>query len=143
SFVLMTGLLRLAGLPVLDLSRQPIAAVSPADFWRRYNCEAGRFFREIVFVPLGGPSNPVIMIIVTFLVSGVLHEYLATVLIGRLLGLQIAYFLVNGLAAAATFRWRPRGAARFFGLAATLLFNVATTPLFFLTANQFLPWYSH
>lgn len=141
-FVLATGLIRMTGGRVLDLSRNPVAAATPADFWRRYNCEAGRFLRADVFFPLGGRRRPVVMTAITFLINGLLHEYLALILVGRITGYQILFFTLHGAAAAATLRLRPRGPARLIGIAATVLFLYFTSILFFATVDLFLPLYS-
>lgn len=142
-FVLAAGVLRSAGMRTLDLSRHPIAAVTPADYWRRHNCEAGRFFREDVYRVLGGARRPVLGAAGAFLVSGLLHEYMASVMVGRVQGYQSAFFVVQGAAAIATWRVRPRGVARWGWRAGTILFMLVTGVLFFESADGFMRWYAH
>lgn len=91
-FVLLTAIGRLAGSPVMDLSRDPLLAVTPADFWRRYNCAAGRLLHDDVFVPAGGRRSPALGVLLVFAANGLLHEALSVVLTGRLLGYQLAFF---------------------------------------------------
>jgi len=142
-FVFLCALIRLLGVPVRDFSRHPIAAVTPADFWRRYNRDAGRFFHEDVFKPVGGLRWPVRGIMVVFFLNGLLHEYLAWQMTERITGYQMLFFMLNGLAVAATFRYRPRGLAQtLLARVATLGFFYFTTVLFFASVNQFLHWYS-
>ncbi len=140
-FLTVTGGLRLLRCPVIDHSRDPILAVTPADFWRRYNRDAGRFLYEDVFKPLGGLRVPRRGIVLTFLVNGLLHEYLAAVVIGRVTGYMMAFFGLHALAVAVTFRWRPRGAAALAGWAATLAFLATTSVLFFRVIDLIVPWY--
>ena len=61
----------------------PLAARTPADFRRRYNRDAGQFFYENVFKPIGGLHAPAREIILSFLLNGLYHEYLFRVVIGR------------------------------------------------------------
>lgn len=141
-YVTITATLRLIGCNVLDQSREPILAVSPADFWRRYNRDAGRFLYEDIFLPVGGAHAPRRAILVAFAANGLLHEYLAWAIIGRVLGYQIAFFLVQGAAVALTFRLRPRGPGALAGWAATMVFMDVSAVLFLATVQEIIPWYS-
>jgi hypothetical protein len=100
---------RLLGGRAREPMANPFAARSPADFWRRHNRPAQQFFYEDVFKPLGGLRWPIRATLVTFAVSGVLHEYLFSIAIGRVQGYQTAFFLIQGAAVAATRGIRPRG----------------------------------
>jgi len=48
------GLARMFGFELEENFRHPYAAVSVADFYRRWHISLGRFFREYVYIPLGG-----------------------------------------------------------------------------------------
>lgn len=139
-FVLATGILRAAGFAVQDLSRHPIAAVTPADFWRRYNCDAGRFLRENVFrrLPMRSPAARTMTV---FVLNGLLHEYLAWILCGRILGYPTAFFTLQGVAVVLTARRRPTGFAAVASTAATLLFMGASAVLILRTVDAVVPWY--
>ncbi len=141
-FVFLTGAARLLGFPVADGSRNPIAAVTPADFWRRYNMEAGRLLHADVALPLAGMHRPLAGMLAAFLINGVFHEYLASLMIGRVIGYQVALFSICGVASAATWRWRPRGAMAVLSWAGTVVFMVMASVLFFSSADQFMEWYS-
>lgn len=138
-FVFLCGLARVLGIKVIDFSRHPILATTPADFWRRYNREAGRLLYEDLFKPLGGLRRPRRTIMLTFLMNGLFHEYLAWVVVGAAMGYQIAFFALHGLATAATFHLRPRGAAAVVGTLLTILFLFTTSILFFASIG----WYPH
>jgi hypothetical protein len=142
-FVTATAVLRLLGSPMMDVSREPILAVTPADFWRRYNRNPGQLFHEDVFKPLGGIHAPVRGILVSFLVNGLYHEYLAWALTGELRGYQLTFFLLQGLAVAATFRLRPRSWTAILGMMLTIVFNLLVSVFFFATIEQVFGWYSH
>ena len=102
---------RLLGGRAREPMDNPFAARTPADFWKRYNRPAQQFFYEDVFKPLGGLRSPVRATLGTFAVSAVLHEYLFDIAVGRVQGYQMAFFLTQGLAVAATRRVKPRGGA--------------------------------
>ena len=137
-FVLATGLLRLFGFAIHDLSRHPIAATTPADFWRRYNCDAGRFFRENLFrrLPMRSPAARTLVV---FVANGLLHEYLAWILCGRILGYPLAFFSLQGIAVVLTARRRPTGLAAAGSRAATLIFMVASAALILATLHAIAP----
>ncbi len=119
----------------------PFAAITPADFWRRYNRAAQQFFLEDVFKPLGGMRRPVFGTMATFAVSGVIHEYLFDITVRRFQGYQMAFFLIQGVAVTMTARLDPKGWGRAFGIAATLAFMLATGTLFFASVDEVLPFY--
>jgi hypothetical protein len=140
SFVLATAVLRLSGFAVHDLSRHPVTATTPADFWRRYNCDAGRFLRENLFrrLPMRSPAARTMVV---FILNGLLHEYLAWVMCGRILGYPLAFFGLQGLAVVLTARRHPTGPAALASGAATLLFMVAASTLILLSVDAVVPWY--
>lgn len=130
--VVATGFLRCIGSNVTDLSRHPIVSVTPSDFWRRYNRSAGQFFAEDVFKVIGGLRRPVPAIFGTFIANGILHEYIMTASSGRLTGYMMAFFVLQAVGVAASFRIRPRSPLeKAIGIAATFTFNYLTTIFFF------------
>ncbi|MFZ9754944.1 MAG: MBOAT family O-acyltransferase, partial [Bacteroidia bacterium] len=48
------GLARMFGFELEENFRHPYAAISVADFYRRWHISLGRFFRDYVYIPLGG-----------------------------------------------------------------------------------------
>ena len=48
------GMGRIFGFRFLENFRHPYAAVSVADFYKRWHMSLGRFFRDYVYIPLGG-----------------------------------------------------------------------------------------
>jgi hypothetical protein len=132
---------RLLGGRALNFMDSPWAAQTPADFWRRYNRPAGQFLYEDVFKRAGGLRAPARATLVTFAVSAIVHEYLFSIAIGRVEGFQTAFFIVQGIATAATQRLRPHGPLAALALAATLAFNVVTSLLFFAGMDGVVPFY--
>jgi hypothetical protein len=131
-FVLLCGLGRTLGVRMIDLSRDPILAVTPADFWRRYNRNAAQFLCEDVFKPLGGRRHPRQMIMATFLINGLGHEYLAWQFVGSICGYQTLFFAIHGVAAAFTYDVHPRTVrSRVMGRSLTLILLFVTSILFF------------
>ena len=134
---------RLCGGCALTPMRNPLAAVTPADFWRRWNRPTQQFLHEYVYRPLGGHREPVAATLATFVVSGLIHEWLFDLCAGRITGWQMLYFTLHGVAVVATANVHPRGPAlRRLWTAATLAFGFATTLLLGATLNDILPFYS-
>ena len=56
---------------------RPYLASGPADFWHRWNISLSTWFRDYVFIPLGGsrrgPARVALNVMVTFLASGLWH----------------------------------------------------------------------
>ena len=134
---------RLLGGRAIDFMDNPFAARTPADFWRRYNRPVHQFFDEDVFIPLGGRRRRWRALLAVFVISALVHEYVFSMGVGRIQGYQTAYFLLQGLAVAATVRVKPRGAAAVAWVAATFAFNVASGVLFFGSVNGLVPFYQN
>ena len=130
---------RLLGGWSLDPVDRPWAARTPVEFWRRYNRSITEFLREDVFLPAGGRRRRVAPVLVTFLVSGLVHEYIFLAVTGAIHGYQTAFFLLQGCAVALTVRIRP---PRLLGIAGTWAFNVVTSVLFFASLHRAVTFYS-
>lgn len=133
---------RLAGLPATNFARNFFLAPTPAEFWRRYNRPAEQFFHEYVFKPAGGLKRPIAAMFATFVFSGIVHEYVFDIAAGRILGYQMIFFLIQGIASIATLRIRPKGWTRLPWIALTFTFNLATARLFFASLNALVPFYA-
>jgi D-alanyl-lipoteichoic acid acyltransferase DltB (MBOAT superfamily) len=133
---------RLVGGPARDYMNRPYLARTPADFWRRYNRTVQQFFSEDIFKSLdhrlGGPAR----IVIVFLLSAALHEYVFGIATGRIQGYQTAFFLIQGVAAAATARERPRGWRSIVWAAGTALFVLLSSTLFFASMQGVVPFYA-
>ncbi len=68
------GLGRLFGFKYEENFRHPYAAISAGDFYRRWHISLGKFFRDYVYIPLGGNrSNQLRNIMVVWLLTGIWH----------------------------------------------------------------------
>jgi len=71
------GTSRWLGFELTQNFDHPYLARSPADFWRRWNISLSTWFRDYVYIPLGGSrgSRPAWIrnVLVTFLLSGFWH----------------------------------------------------------------------
>ena len=132
---------RLLGGRALDPMKNPIAARTPADFWRRWNRPAQQFLNAYIFMPFGGLRRPVLASLATFGMSGLIHEYVLGIAAGRVQGWQLLFFSVQGCAAVATAHARPTGWTQSLWIAATVAFNLATSVLFFQSVDAILPFY--
>jgi hypothetical protein len=137
----IVALLRLCGARAIEPSVHPVLATTPADFWRRYNRLVGQALYENVFLRVGGRRHAARGTLVAFAVNGIFHEYLATVMVGRVQGYQLGFFALHGAAVALTMRWRPAGIAAHLGRVGTLAFNVATAIPFCLSLDPIFDWY--
>ena len=52
---------------------RPYSAVNPQDFWRRWHMTLSRWFRDYLYIPLGGNRAYIRNILVVFLVCGLWH----------------------------------------------------------------------
>ena len=76
SFSLMWyGLMRLFRLDVPPLSHFCFLSLSPTELWRRYNTIVGAWLRDNIYIPAGGKRDRAKAVLLTFAVSGILHEY--------------------------------------------------------------------
>jgi MBOAT, membrane-bound O-acyltransferase family len=133
---------RLVGGEALDFMRNPFLARTPADFWRRWNVPAHQFLNEYVFKPAGGLRKPIRATLITFGMSGLVHEYVFGIAAGRVQGWQLFFFLVQGIAVVATMNLKPQGRLVPFCVAGTWVWNLASSVLFFVSVNQVVPFYS-
>ena len=71
------GVAKWYGFDLIKNFERPYLAAGPADFWRRWNISLSTWFRDYVYIPLGGSRRgkwrEAINIMVTFLVSGLWH----------------------------------------------------------------------
>ena len=71
------GCARLMGIRLTENFRQPYAASSIRDFWRRWHISLTRWFTDYLYIPLGGSRRGLfrqcVNILVVFLVSGLWH----------------------------------------------------------------------
>jgi alginate O-acetyltransferase complex protein AlgI len=71
------GTSRWLGFELTENFDHPYLARSPADFWRRWNISLSTWFRDYVYIPLGGSRAGELTwarnVLVTFLLSGLWH----------------------------------------------------------------------
>jgi hypothetical protein len=132
---------RLLGQPAMDTMRHPLTAITPADFWRRWNRPTQMWFHEHCFLPAGGWRAPVRATLISFAVSGLAHELVFGIAIGRVPFVQMCFFMLQGVAVILTLRVRPRGWQMVAGFVLTLTFNLATSLLFFRSVGMATPFY--
>lgn len=71
------GVARWFGFELIRNFDHPYLARGPADFWRRWHISLSSWFRDYVYIPLGGsrsgPARRAFNLIATFLLSGLWH----------------------------------------------------------------------
>lgn len=65
------GASRVMGIDLMQNFRQPYFATSLSDFWRRWHISLSTWFRDYVYIPLGGRGGRNLLIV--FLLSGFWH----------------------------------------------------------------------
>ena len=137
-----TSLWRIAGGKARGFMDAPLLAATPAQFWRRYNRPAQQFLYEDIFKPAGALKAPLRATIVTFIVSALVHEYLFSITLARIQGYQTVFFLLQGVAVAATIRFRPVTWLFWPAVAATWIFNLLASIFFLASISYVVPFYS-
>lgn len=71
------GAAKILGFDLMDNFRQPYFAVSVRDFWRRWHISLSTWFRDYLYIPMGGSrvskARRAFNTMVTFVVSGLWH----------------------------------------------------------------------
>ena len=71
------GSARLLGFEIRENFNHPYLAQSPPDFWRRWHMSLSTWFRDYLYIPLGGsrggPGRTARNLIITFFLSGLWH----------------------------------------------------------------------
>jgi len=71
------GSARVLGFELMENFHHPYLARSPSDFWRRWHVSLSTWFRDYVYIPLGGsrvpPAHAAFNLVFTFLLSGFWH----------------------------------------------------------------------
>jgi alginate O-acetyltransferase complex protein AlgI len=123
-----SGLGRMFGITFLENFHYPYAATSCAEFWRRWHISLSTWFRDYVYIPLGGnrlgPVRQEINLAITFLLAGLWHGGRWTFALWG--AWHAAAFLIERRLAA-RIAWRP---PRVLGLAITLAIFVLSMALF-------------
>jgi len=71
------GISRVLGVRLMTNFERPYLAVSIRDFWRRWHISLSTWFRDYLYIPLGGNrvrrARWMLVVMITFVVSGVWH----------------------------------------------------------------------
>jgi D-alanyl-lipoteichoic acid acyltransferase DltB (MBOAT superfamily) len=94
------GLARMMGFNLMENFKQPYFATSPAEFWRRWHISLSTWFRDYLYIPLGGKRVTVsrwyFNLFIVFLISGLWHGANWTFVIwGALHGLYVVLELAT------------------------------------------------
>lgn len=152
------GSAQVMGIKLMKNFQHPYFAKSISDFWRRWHISLSTWFRDYVYIPLGGnragTRRMAINLFITFLISGLWHGANWTFVIwGALHG---AYIILNNGVEPYWIRLRNSGFARrftsaldgislltTFGLVtfAWIFFRAATLPdALYITSHLFSGW---
>ena len=113
------GLGRMIGFRLPENFARPYSAVSVTDFWRRWHMSLSRWFRDYVYIPIGGNRGSSLMtyrnLFTVFLLTGIWHGAAWTFVVwGLFHGVLLALERATGLARVADDAWQvPRRAVTF------------------------------
>ncbi len=113
------GLGRMIGFRLPENFARPYSAVSVTDFWRRWHMSLSRWFRDYVYIPLGGNRGSSLLtyrnLFTVFLLTGIWHGAAWTFVVwGLFHGVLLALERATGLARVSDDAWRvPRRALTF------------------------------
>ncbi|MGI4875165.1 MAG: MBOAT family O-acyltransferase [Janthinobacterium lividum] len=155
---LARGAARVLGYNLVLNFRQPYFAASVGDFWRRWHISLSSWFRDYVYIPLGGsrrgPARTQLNVLVVFLLSGLWHGASWTFVVwGALHGTYLVFESITGPLRAAGARrlaldQHPRllrglGTAAMLALVAYawLFFRANSLPdAFYISSQLFRGW---
>jgi D-alanyl-lipoteichoic acid acyltransferase DltB (MBOAT superfamily) len=135
------GAARIMGFDLMENFRQPYYAKSIPEFWRRWHISLSTWFRDYVYIPLGGNrvSLPawVLIIMIVFVVSGLWHGANWTFMIwGGLHGLFMIGAIL-GKRVGQRLAWPVTVPASLSsGLKVLVTFNLVTFAWIFFRANS-------
>jgi hypothetical protein len=137
------ALWHLAGFKIVKFNHRMWLADTPAQFWRRYHRPAYIWLRQDIFKPLRVLRSPGTALLLTFFLSGLIHEYILTVSLSRMTGHMLAFFTLQGLASWLTWPIHLKGAWKLVGLAATYAFLLTSAVYFFAPVNEGIAFYTN
>lgn len=137
---------RLCGYDVPPLVRHAFISRTVGEYWRRYNTRIHDWLADNVFFPSGGPRHPTRGVLLVFLVSGLIHELMFGIAIGRFDGSQLVFFVLQAPGVWISEYFKPlirRGGALGSTLARVVTFTwfAATSVFFFHAVNQLFPYF--
>jgi len=125
------GLGAMFGLRLPENFNRPYSAVSITDFWRRWHMSLSRWFRDYLYVPLGGNRHGTVATYrnlgIVFLTTGLWHGAAWTfVLWGIYHGAWLTLERATGIARAEGFVWLRRGLTLLIVIFGWVLFRAKT-----------------
>ncbi len=142
---LIHSLEQLAGYATEPIIQDAYQSTTIADFWRRFNTRVHAWFKANVFPLLNRKRAPVRSLLLTFFVSGLLHEVGFAVATSRIDGYQFMFFMLQASAIVFSHYARRRVAESTIGSVVSRCGTVAwlwgTSMLFFHGVNRVFPWF--
>jgi alginate O-acetyltransferase complex protein AlgI len=125
------GLAVLFGFRFPENFNAPYSALGPADFWRRWHITLSRWFRDYVYIPLGGSRNGIrreyAALLITFMLTSLWHGATWPFLLwGGLHSLGLLVERITGIRDSKRLRWLRRSVTAVFIVAAWVPFRSET-----------------
>jgi hypothetical protein len=98
-FQLLSLVFRNAGIDAAPLMNEPLKARSVAEFWnKRWNTAFNQLANRLTFRKVVGKIGVTAAVLLTFAVSGLVHDLVISIPAGGGYGLPTVYFLIQGIA---------------------------------------------
>ena len=131
------GLGRMIGFKFKENFNYPYAAATITDFWRRWHISLSTFFRDYVYIPLGGNrKRQVLNLLIVWFITGLWHGASWNFI---LWGLYYALLLIVEKYIVNRIKGRARALCRVYTLPAVL---VGWALFYFTDTSELLGWFS-
>ncbi|MCP4365475.1 MAG: hypothetical protein GY800_09285 [Planctomycetes bacterium] len=92
---MLIAVYRLLGYEVAEFFNRPLYSLSPCEFWSRWNLPVQEWLVYNVFNQVAGRRRLYTGVLLTFIVSGLLHEYAVSLASGTINGFMLTYFVIQ------------------------------------------------
>ncbi len=105
---MLIAVYRLLGYEVAEIFEAPLYATSPFEFWRRWNKPMQEWLAYNVFGRVSGRKRLAAGVFLSFVASGLVHEYVVSLSSCTLNGFMLTYFVIQSFACLLSIRLRRR-----------------------------------
>ncbi|MHC4196647.1 MAG: MBOAT family O-acyltransferase [Planctomycetota bacterium] len=105
---MLIAVYRLLGYEVAEFFEAPLYATSPFEFWSRWNLPVQEWLVYNVFGRVSGRKRLAAGVFLSFVASGLLHEYAVSLASGTINGFMLTYFVIQSFACLLSIRLHRR-----------------------------------
>jgi D-alanyl-lipoteichoic acid acyltransferase DltB (MBOAT superfamily) len=105
---MLIAVYRLLGYEVAEFFNRPSYSLSPREFWGRWNLPMQEWLAYNVFNQVAGRRRLYTGVLLTFIVSGLIHEYAVSLASCTINGFLLTYFMIQSFACLLSIHLRRR-----------------------------------